>query len=232
MKHEHERIDARELSARDTYRLMTDLVSPRPIAWVSTLDEQGRANLAPFSYFQAVCSKPPTIVVSIGWHPDGRPKDTLRGILERGEFTVNHVSDPLAEAMNETSGSYPPDTSEWDIAGNGAPLASAPSHVVAPPRVAEAKAALECRMVHALPLGRGPSGKPSSTLVVAEVVCFSIAPEMLHRNERGHLLPIAPAQLASVGRMGGIAYTHTTEPFELVRPVVEDGSKLPPSKKS
>ena len=96
---------------------MTDLVAPRPIAWVSSEDGQGRRNLAPFSYFQAVCSHPPMLVLAIAWHPDGRMKDTLANILERREFVVSHVGEPALAAMNATSALFPPDVSEWDAVG-------------------------------------------------------------------------------------------------------------------
>ncbi len=219
---EHDTIPAESLRSRDVYRLMTDLVAPRPIAWVSTLDDEGRPNLAPFSYFQGVCSRPPMVMLSISWHRDGRPKDTLANILARREFTISHVSEPLASAMNVTSGEYPPEVSEWALAGpDGRPLQSAPAHRVAPPRVGAARAALECRLVHAIPLGRGPSGKPSTTLVLGQVLLFSVARGLVRRDERGHLLPIDLARLATVGRLGGIAYTRTKETFDMVRPRVK-----------
>ena len=183
---------------------------------MSTLDGQGRRNLAPFSYFQAVGSRPPTIVLGIGFKRDGRPKDTLRNILERRQFTVNHVSEPLAEAMNTTSAELDETRSEWDLAQ----IPSTPATCVAPPRVAQALAALECRLVHAIPLGHGPAGGPSSMLVVGEVLCFTVAEGHVVRDERGHLLPIDPARLAAVGRLGGIAYTKTADAFEMKRPKV------------
>jgi flavin reductase (DIM6/NTAB) family NADH-FMN oxidoreductase RutF len=224
---EHETISASSLHSRDCYRLMTDIVVPRPIAWVSTLDEDGRPNLAPYSFFQGVCSQPPTIVLGIGWQRDGQPKDTLRNILARREFTVSHVSEPLADAMNATSVAYPSEVSEWAAAGpdEQTPLAAAPAAVVAPPRVAAALAALECRMVQAIPIGQGPSGKPSTTLVVAEIVAFSVAKGLVTRDETGHVTSIDAAQLATVGRMGGMAYTRTAQTFEMARPS-SDGSKV------
>lgn len=216
---EHERIDADTISARDAYRLMTDVVAPRPIAWVSTVDAQGRANLAPFSYFQAVCSAPPTVVVAIGSRGNGRPKDTLANILATRELTVSHVGEPLLAAMNATAGDFEPEVDEWEVAGEpGQRLAAAPSHTVTPPRVAEALAAMECRMVQAIPLGMGKHGAPSTTLIIAQVQCFWIASGLLHRSERGHLRPIDPAALASVGRLGGMSYARTTDIVELPRP--------------
>ncbi len=202
------------LRARDVYRLMTSLVAPRPIAWVSTLDEQGRANLAPFSYFQAVCSAPPTIVLGIGQRGDSTDKDTLANILATGELTINHVSGPLAEPMNASSADLPHAISEWQALG----IASAPAHQVAPPRVAAALAGLECRLTHAIPLGASSSGKPSSTLVIAEVVHFWARAGLIDRDERGHVLAIDPAQLDALGRLGGDTYATTRERFDLCRP--------------
>lgn len=223
----HERLDAATLSTADAYRLMTDLVAPRPIAWVSTVDPQGRPNLAPFSYFQAVCSRPATVMLSVSHRPSGQPKDTLANILATRELTISHVSESLAAPMNATAAELPPEIDEWEVAGEpGARLQSAPSCLVAPPRVAAARAAMECRMTHAIPLGQvqtgaktgGPKGAPSSTLVLAEVLVFWVARGLLSRDERGRLEPIDPAALAAVGRLGGMSYARTTDTFDLPRP--------------
>lgn len=219
----HERLDAATLSASDAYRLMTDIVAPRPIAWVATLDPHGRPNLAPFSYFQAVCSRPPTVMLSFAHHGDGRPKDTLANILATRELTISHVSESLAAPMNATSADVPPGVDEWEVAGEpGARLPSLPSVVVAPPRVAAARAAMECRMTHAIPLGHtksgGPGSAPSSTLVLAEVQVFWIASGLVSRDERGRLEPIDPAALAAIGRLGGMSYARTRDTFALPRP--------------
>lgn len=210
---DHE-LPAGDLSPRDAYRLMTDLVAPRPIAWVSTLDEDGRGNLAPFSYYQAICAHPPTVVLGLGWNGDGSPKDTLRNALARRELTISHVTRPVAEVMNATSAAYGPEVSEWEALE----VESVPARVVGPPRVAGALASLECRVVHAVPLGHGPGGSPSSTAVFAEVVHFHVREDLIERDERGHLRPMDPARLASVGRLGGIAYTGPDGVFELPRP--------------
>ena len=209
-----EELSADRLSARDRYRLMTDLVAPRPIAWVSTLSDRGAPNLAPFSYFQGVCSDPPTIVLGIAWLPDGRPKDTLANILATRELTISHVDQSLAQAMNATSAEFGPEISEWEACG----IEPAPAERVGPPRVARALGGLECRLSHAIPLGRTKLGAPSSTLVIAEVVHFWVAEGLLQRDGRGHLLPIDPAALQAVGRLGGIAYAPTTGHFDLPRP--------------
>jgi flavin reductase (DIM6/NTAB) family NADH-FMN oxidoreductase RutF len=215
-----EELPAASLSARDRYRVMTDLIAPRPIAWISTVSARGTANLAPFSYYQGVCSDPPTIVLGIAWLPSGRAKDTLANILETRELTINHVGEPLVQAMNATSGDYPAEVSEWQACG----IEPAPAQVVAPARVALALAGFECRLHHAIPLGHTKLGTPSSTLVIAEIVHVWVAEGLLERDERGHLQPIAPDALQAVGRLGGIAYGKTTEHFELARPTVGVGN--------
>lgn len=207
----------------DTYRLMTDLVAPRPIAWVSTVSAEGRHNLAPFSYYQAVCSRPAMVVVSVAWWPDGRMKDTLANALATRELTINHVSAPLVGAMNATSAPFSPATSEWEACG----IASEPAARVVPPRVAGALACLECKLVHALPLGVGAPGCPSTTLLVAEVIHFAVADELIRRDTRGRMASIDAEALDAVGRLGGIAYTRTTDRFELARPDAPAPSRPP-----
>jgi flavin reductase (DIM6/NTAB) family NADH-FMN oxidoreductase RutF len=213
----HDEIAADSLGASEAYRLMISLVAPRPIAWVSSADQAGRSNLAPFSYFQAVCSHPPTIVLGIGPRADGQAKDTLANILETREFVINHVSEALAEAMNASAAPYPPGRSEFAALG----VEAAPSTLVTPPRVAAAKASLECHLQHAIPLGEHPQGGPSSTLVVARVVHFHIAEGLLEKDARGRWKGIDPARLAAVGRLGGIAYTTTAGRFDLPRAALE-----------
>jgi flavin reductase (DIM6/NTAB) family NADH-FMN oxidoreductase RutF len=217
---DHEPIIASSLPTREAYQLMIDLVAPRPIAWVSTVSADGRRNLAPFSYYQGVCSRPPMIVLSISWHADGRPKDTLRNILEVGTFVVNHTTRAFAEAMNLTSGDYGPEIDEWDVVERAASgmLTPVSSRIAAAPRIGQAKAALECKLVQAIPLGEGKAGRPSSTLVIAEVALFWLEPGLVQRDGRGRLRPLDPARLASLGRLGGIAYTDTEGRFEMARP--------------
>jgi flavin reductase (DIM6/NTAB) family NADH-FMN oxidoreductase RutF len=209
-----EHIDPASLVGADAYRLMTGIVTPRPIAWVSTVGVNGTGNLAPFSYFQAVCSSPPTIMLSVAFHGDGRPKDTLRNILDRGEFTISHVSEPLAQAMNDTSVSLGPGESEWESAG----VTPASSTVVAPPRVADALAAMECRLVHALPVGQSRSGGPSTMLILGEVVAFHLQQGLVPRDEQGRIQNLDPGAVQSVGRMGGPDYSRSTDVFQMPRP--------------
>ena len=141
-------------------------------------------------------------------------KDTLANVLETRELTINHVGAAQAEAMNATSAPLPHEIAEWDVCG----VEAEPAAVVTPPRVAGSLACFECRLVHALPLGIGAPGKPSATLLVAEVVHFAVAAGLVRRDARGRVQPIDPAALDAVGRLGGIAYTRTTDRFELARP--------------
>lgn len=215
---QHDVIDPAKLRGSDVYRLMTDLVVPRPIAWVSSVGADGSRNLAPYSFFQAVSAAPPTIVLGCGWRRDGTPKDTLRNILETREFTVNHVSRELAEPMVATSGEFEPGFDEWTVADGGAPLESTPAHHVAAPRVKQAKASFECRMTQAIPLGKAVFGNPTTTLIIAEVLYFTVMPGVVEKNDKGRLEPIESARMAAIGRMGGKEYTTTVDTFPMARP--------------
>src|SRR5215212_8479453 len=136
---DYTQLDPQIIGQRETYKLLIGCVVPRPIAWVSTVDSSGVRNLAPFSFFNAVGSNPPTISISISYAsgPDQR-KDTLRNINDTGEFVVNIVDENLAQAMNATSANYPPDVDEFEVAGLEALL----SATVRPSRVAGAPVSL------------------------------------------------------------------------------------------
>ena len=201
-------VETLDRAGRDNYKVLIGAVVPRPIAWVSTLSPDGTLNLAPFSFFQAVCPDPPTVIISVGRRADGRRKDTAVNAEAAGEFVVNIVNLELAEAMNATSGDYPYGMSEFEIAG----LESAPSSVVRTPRVAAAPIALECRLARALPVGRGPD---DYLLLFGEVVCFYVRDD-LYDNGR-----IDPARLQPLGRLAGNQYSKPGEIFEMIRPKYE-----------
>src|SRR3954471_3487569 len=150
---DYTQLDPQILGERETYKLLIGCVVPRPIAWVSTVDLAGVRNLAPFSFFNAIGSNPPAISISISY-VDGldQRKDTLRNISDTGEFVVNIVDEDMAQAMNATSASYPPNLDEFEIAG----LASVPSVTVYPARVAGAPVSLECKLFTQVPVGQGP----------------------------------------------------------------------------
>ena len=148
-------------------------------------------------------------------------KDTLRNILETRELVICHVSEALIGPMVSTSAAYPPEISEWERVG----VEAAPAMVVRPDRVAGSSATMECALKQAIPIGAGPAGAPSSTLVIAEVVHFSLEQGLLQRDARGRLAAIDPGRLRAVGRLGGIAYTTTDNRLEVPRPSAPEVTK-------
>jgi flavin reductase (DIM6/NTAB) family NADH-FMN oxidoreductase RutF len=199
-------LDASTLDVRETYKLMTSGVIPRPIAFVSTLNENGTVNLAPFSYFNAVASAPPTIMLAVTYKSDGSKKDTLINIERSREFVVNSVSEWMAEPMNHCSADYPNGVSELEKVG----LCPIPSDVVSPPRVKESPFHMECKLHTTVAVGGGGAG--SSTIVIGEVVKFHI-----HKPayQNGVLIP---EELKPLCRLGGTSYGILGDLFDLDRP--------------
>jgi flavin reductase (DIM6/NTAB) family NADH-FMN oxidoreductase RutF len=198
-------IDPEVAAPQSIYKLLIGCVVPRPIAWVSSLGADGVPNLAPFSFFMAVCNDPPTLAFSSGRRV-GNKKDTVRNIEYTQDFVVNLVDDALAEQMNLTSGEYPPEIDEFAVTG----LTAAPSMKVRAPRVAEAPINMECRVVQILPVGRGPHN-----LVLGEIVSFHIRDD-LYNPQTGR---IDMYNLHPVGRLAGELYSHIHDIFEMKRPV-------------
>ena len=199
-------------------RVLTGVVVPRPIAFVSTASADGIINLAPFSFFNAVAYDPPTIVFSSSRYAGDKRekrKDTLVNIEETGEFVINVVVDDIAEAMNRTAAEYPAEVNEFEIAG----LTATPSEVVAPPRVAESPVNMECRLSQVVPIGRG---ERYWGLVIGEIVLLHIRDDLIdgHRINQEKLRP--------TGRLAGDMYCYTADTFELVRPVYDPSRGLPP----
>src|SRR5579871_5913380 len=165
-------IDPAEQPSRQVYKLMTGIIVPRPIALVSTVDRDGLANLAPFSFFCGVGAVPPTLLFcpalrSVGATDPTRRKDTLRNVEETGEFVVNIVTDAIAAAANATAAEVEPEVDEFQLAGL-TPLASA---VVRPPRVAESPAHMECRLLKVIYTSDKPGG---GVIVLGEIVRFHL----------------------------------------------------------
>ncbi len=196
---------------RPVYRLLTALVQPRPIAWVSSLSSDGVANLAPFSFFNVVCAKPPTVVFCPMWSgPQALKKDTVKNIEETGEFVIQIVSGELAEKMNLTSCEVSAQVSEFDLAG----LTRAESRCVKAPRVAEAKAFLECKLDRIIPVGEG-SG--AGCMILGEVLCIDIDESVMMEGDR-----VCGERLDPIGRLAGSDYCHTGETFSFERPTPEE----------
>lgn len=193
-------IEPGELQPRESYFLLTSLVVPRPIAWVSTVSQAGATNLAPHSYYNIASSQPPIIhFTSTG------VKDTLRNVRATGEFVVNVVSADLLESMNATAADFPP--GEDEAAWVGVELA--PSDTVRPPRVAGARAALECRLRQELTMGNG-------NMVFGDVTRIHVA-DQVWRDGR-----VAPELLQPVGRLAGSGYVLVDEVLTLARPTWDD----------
>jgi flavin reductase (DIM6/NTAB) family NADH-FMN oxidoreductase RutF len=201
-------VDAATTGVRETYALMTSLVVPRPIAWISTKDRDGGTNLAPFSYFTAVGSDPPMIAVSVADKRGGAPKDTTRIVRETGVFCVNLVEEPNLEKMNATSGDHAPGVSEFAVAG----LTPVPCDAIDGVRVAEARASMECRLVEMHRYGR----KTTTNLIVAEVLRFHVDDAILLPGTTA----IDPTKIAPVARLGGPTYATLGAVVQLARPVV------------
>lgn len=153
-----------ELEAEESYKLLTGMVVPRPIAWITTLSASGSVNLAPFSAFTFVSPKPPMLAVSIG-HKAGVYKDTAQNILRTEDYVIHIADQPLIEAVHGSAVEYPPDVSEAEVLG----LEMVPSVKVAPPRIKAAPLALECRLRHVMEFG-----ETRSRLLVGEVVLIHL----------------------------------------------------------
>jgi flavin reductase (DIM6/NTAB) family NADH-FMN oxidoreductase RutF len=197
--------DPRGLDRRQRNHLINGLIYPRPVAWVSTISSDGIRNLAPFSFFNAFSFNPPTVGVSPGSR-DGTPKDTLANLRATGEFVINLVSASLADTANATSAELAPGVDEWELAG----VTPVASETVAPARVEQAPAALECRVHQIVELG---ADEPSNSLVIGRVLRVHVLDHALDE----HYLP-RPEVLDLVGRMGGDLWARTRERFILPRP--------------
>lgn len=199
-------IDFSLLGPQECYKWLSCTVTPRPIAWVSTCSRDGVSNLAPFSFFQIICDKPPTFMVNIALKDDGQPKDTLRNIEETGELVIQLVSAVQGEMMNLSSASLGEEVSEFDYAG----IESVPSKLIKPLRVQAAPVSYECRLAQIIPY---PSENPRWYTVYAEVLLAHIDDQVLDENGR-----LDSLKLDVLGRLAGNSFCYTREQLELVRP--------------
>ena len=186
--------------------VLTGVIVPRPIAFVSTISPDGEVNLAPYSFFNAVSYD--TVIFSSSRNVGNKSKDTLRNIEETGEFVVNIVVDSIAEAMNATAAEFPEGVDEFEIAG----LTHAPSQIVKPPRVAESPVNIECKLDQIVQIG---SGEHEHGLVIGTILLMHVRDDVID----GHR--IDQAKLMATGRMAGNMYCHTSDRFEMVRPVYD-----------
>ena len=203
-------LDPAQIAANDIYKLMIGMIVPRPIAFVSSVDAAGVRNLAPFSYFTACSSNPPVVCFCTTVRTGPQPyKDTLRNIEATGEFVVNIVSEEFAAQMNMCSADVPPEVDEFALSGL-TPLAS---DLVKPPRVAESKVQMECRLHQIVRVSDKPGG---GILVLGEVLRFHVLESLFDDPKAGY--KIDPDKLLAIGRMGGPTYTRTRDRFNMQRP--------------
>ena len=202
-------IDVAESDALAVYHALVGVVTPRPIAWVTSVDVQGRVNLAPFSFYNTFGGHPPVVVFSPNRRPGGGKKDTLRNIEETGEFVINAAVAELADQVNLSSTGLPPGESEVELTG----LTTIPSIKVKPPQIEESPIHLECKLLQIVQIG---ASAKSANLIVGQIMLMHIADRIL--DDRGR---IDPRKLRAIGRLGGTYYSHSDEPFEMKRPELQ-----------
>ncbi|HEX8834253.1 MAG TPA: flavin reductase family protein, partial [Abditibacteriaceae bacterium] len=198
----------RTLPARDRYKLLISVVVPRPIALVTSLDENGVLNAAPFSFFNVVGSDPALVILGVGDRAPHTPKDTAHNIASTGEFVVNLVDENLAEQMNICSIDFPAGISEVEAAK----LETAPSTQIKTPRLLASPVSLECRQHTRLEIGR-------NRLIIGEVMQLHIRDELIDEEK----LYVRTEAMHAVGRMhGGGWYTKTDDQFLIPRQSYEE----------
>ncbi len=198
-----------DVNHHDRYKILTAFVLPRPIAWVTTLGPTGVVNAAPFSFFNVFAEDPPLCMFAVNKRPDGRLKDTWLNIQRTGEFVVNLTDEPLARAMHDSSGDFPPDVGEADYLG----LKTAPSVDIKPPRLADAPWAMECRTWQVINV------KDDRQLILGEGLRFHIRDELWDpKAMRVHMDRYHP-----IGRMFADRYCRTDD--RVVFPAAEGPKK-------
>jgi len=198
-------IDPLALCERENYKLLIGSIIPRPIAFVTSLSEEGVLNGAPFSYFNIVSSNPPLISLSIQ-RSGGKQKDTARNILHSKEFVIHVVDDENVQKINETAATLPPDESEIELSQ----LIPVNSVKVAVPGIEEAKIRFECTLEQSLELGGGDA--PGCDLIIGRIVHLHIDPAVYQEGK------IDPRALGAVSRLAGINYAKIGDIFSIERP--------------
>ncbi|MCR8842164.1 flavin reductase family protein [Paenibacillus sp. SC116] len=199
-------IDATQLSDKDAYKLLIGSVVPRPIAFITTLSQEGVLNAAPFSYFSIVSSNPPMLSVSVQ-RKVGVMKDTARNAIESGELVIHIVDEAVVKAVNETAANLPPNESEVERAG----LTPIESESIRVPGIVESKIRMECVLEKSIPLG-GTDETPACDLLIARVVRAHVADDIYEDGR------IDAEKLQPVSRMAGSYYSSLGKLFSIERP--------------
>lgn len=198
-------LDLTDNSNHSVYSYLVGGISPRPIAWVSTLSEKGVANIAPYSFFTVASCNPPVLSVTQVNPRDNANKDTLNNLLATKECVVNIVSHSLVDQMNQSCANYPRDVSEFDAAN----IQRTPSQLVSVPSVAASKVRYECKLREVITISDEPSG---GKMMLLDVVGIFLDDTVLVNGY------IDPTRLDAVGKMGGDYFSTTKDKFALKRP--------------
>jgi len=205
------KFDPDKQSFKDNHRLMIGSIVPRPIAFVSTKSKNGILNQAPFSYFNGVCSNPPTIMFAPARRGyDGLTKDTLNNIRDTKEFVVNIISEGIVEPMVACATDFEKEVNEFEVSG----LTPVDSVKVAPPCVKESKISFECRLQTIVPVGEAEPG--GGFVVIGNIVMFHVDDDV-YRDGRIDLDALKP-----VGRLAGNNYSRINDVFTVVRQIKPD----------
>lgn len=202
--------DFSNVPAQTRYNLMTATVTPRPIAWVTTVSDDGVVNAAPFSFFNVMGHQPPTVAIGLMRQARGGIKDTGANILQNGEFVINLVPESLVQAMNVTCADYPAEVDELEKAG----LQTKAATHVRPPIIESCPVAFECRSLSTVVTG------PEQLVVIGQVLAAHIEERFILDAERGF---VDTPELGLISRMhGGGWYARSTDMFQLNRPSTVD----------
>lgn len=191
------KIDPNTLKKTEIYKLMTGIIVPRPVAWVSTISKDGINNLAPYSYFNAVGSDPPHVVFCPD-NPDFEWKDTMINIMDTGEFAINMVSEDLFDPMLTTASAFDIGVDEFEQAG----VTPEEATKIHPKLVAESPISLECKLVHVYETKGSKEG--SGSVIIGEVVMFHVRASLLRSDFKMDF-----AKYAAIGRLAGRYYINT-----------------------
>ncbi|MBD3921323.1 flavin reductase family protein [Paenibacillus sp. PR3] len=200
-------IDPTAITERDNYKLLIGSIIPRPIAFVTTLSEDGVLNAAPFSYFTILTANPPMIAVSVQ-RKAGERKDTSRNAIAKGEMVVHITDSSYLEQVNRTAANLPPEESEVTLTG----LTPVPSERIAVPGIAEANIRMECVLEQAIPVG-GSEGAPAADLLIGRIVQYHVSESVY--DGKGHIDPVA---LQPISRLAGDFYAKLGDVFVIERP--------------
>jgi flavin reductase (DIM6/NTAB) family NADH-FMN oxidoreductase RutF len=210
-----------ETRGDDRFRasIFNSIVAPRPIGWISSMDAQGRTNLAPFAYFNGISSSPPMVMFACNAPADRTEKDTLANVRATGQFVTNFVSWEFREAMNITSATVPSEVDEFELAG----LQRVTSTRVRPPRVAGVPVSMECELERIVDIAPRHEDERACGVVIGRVLCLHVDDQFIDENGRFDTMRARP-----LTRLGGFLYATVGECSEILRPQVQPAAALTP----